>query len=204
MQTGSYKEAVVGIKMAVILKRYPEVKLDEAQADLIQTKLLEAVDAYPLGETPPQFLNSKFAHGVFWINCANEHSKVWLMQTISGLGELWEGVELTVVDSKDPPKRPRVLVHIPDTSEATTVLTRLRIQNPELNTAYWTLTSRKVIKKEQTLAFSIDPDSFKALVKINFRAFWGLGRVIFQTLKEEEEVKEKPEAEGTAGESSSQ
>ena len=113
-------------------------------------------------------------------------------------------MELTIVNSKDLPKRPRVLLHIPDTSEATTVVTRLRIQNPELNTADWTLMNRKVIKKEQTLAFCIDPDSFKALAKTNFRAFWGLGRVIFQTLKEEKEVKKKPEAEGTAGESSSE
>jgi hypothetical protein len=49
-----------------------------------------------------------------------DHLCKWLMQTISGLGELWEGVELTVVDSKDLPKRPRVLVRIPDTSEVTT------------------------------------------------------------------------------------
>jgi len=41
------------------------------------------------------------------------------MRTISGLGELWEGAELNVVDSKDPPKRPSVLVRIPDTSEIT-------------------------------------------------------------------------------------
>jgi len=56
------------------------------------------------------------------------------MWTISGLEELWEGAELTVVDSKDLPKRPRVLFRIPDTSEVTTVMTCLRIQNPELNT----------------------------------------------------------------------
>ena len=43
------------------------------------------------------------------------------MRTISGLGELWEGAELTLVDSKDLPKRPTVLVRIPDTSEVTTV-----------------------------------------------------------------------------------
>jgi hypothetical protein len=130
-QTGSYKEAVVGIKMVVIHKHHPEVKLDQAQAGFIQSKLLAAVDANPSGEMHPQFLNSKFAQGVFWINCANESSKVWLMQTISGLGELWEGVQLTVVDSKDLPKRPRVLFHIPNTSEVTTVtgyhITGLRI-----------------------------------------------------------------------------
>jgi hypothetical protein len=61
--------------------------------------------------------------------------------------------------------------------------------------------SRKVTEKEQTLAFSIDPDSFKALTKLNFKAFWGLGRVIFWTLRD---VKKKPEAGSAAGKSSPQ
>jgi hypothetical protein len=107
--TGSYKEAVVGIKMAVIHKCHPQVKLDQAQVDLIQTKLLAAVDANPSGETPLQFLHSKSVKGIFWINRANESSIIWLMRTINGLGELWEGVELAIVNSKDPPMRPRVL-----------------------------------------------------------------------------------------------
>jgi hypothetical protein len=76
-----------------------------------------------------------------------------------------------------------VLVHIPDTLEVTTVITRLRIRNPELNTADWSIMSRKVSEKEQNLAFCIEPDSFKALAKSNFKAFWGLGKVIFRTLK---------------------
>jgi hypothetical protein len=106
------------------------------------------------------------------------------MRAISGLGELWEGAERIVVNSKDLPKSLRVLVHIPDTSEVTTVMTRLGIQNPELNMTDWSVMSRKVTEKEQTLAFSIDPNSFKVLTKSNFKAFWGLGRVIFQTLKD--------------------
>jgi len=55
--------------------------------------------------------------------------------------------------------------------------------------------SRKVTVKEQTLIFSTDPDSFKALTRSNFKAFWGLGRVIFRNLKDE---KTKPEAESIA------
>jgi hypothetical protein len=58
VQTGSYKEAVTGIKMAIIHRRHPEVKLEQTQVDTIQTKLLIALDATPLGETPPQFLYS--------------------------------------------------------------------------------------------------------------------------------------------------
>ena len=103
------------------------------------------------------------------------------MWKINGLGELWKGEELTVVDCKDLPKRPRALVRIPDTSEVTIVVTRLRIQNLELKTAEWSVMSRKVTEKEQRLAFSIDPNSFKALTKSNFKTFWRLGRVIFQT-----------------------
>jgi hypothetical protein len=89
-----------------------------------------------------------------------------------------------VVDSKELPKRSKVIVRTPDTSEVNKVITRLRKQNPELNTLDWLVMSRKVTKKEQTLAFSIDPDFYKALAKSNFKAFWGLGRIIFWTLKE--------------------
>ena len=121
------------------------------------------MDPNPSGETLLQFLYSKFAQGVFWITCANESSKVWLTETISGLEELWEGTELTVVDSKDLPRPPKVLVRIPDTSEVNSVMTRLKKQNPELNMSDWSVMSQKVTEKEQTLAFSTDPDSFKAL-----------------------------------------
>ena len=97
VQSGTYKEAAVGIKMAIVHRHHPDVNLDQAQTDMIQTKLLTEVYATPLEETPLQFLYSIFAQGVFWITCANEPTKDWLIRTISGLGELWECTELTVL-----------------------------------------------------------------------------------------------------------
>ena len=58
-----YKEAAVGIKMAIIHRRHPDIKLDQTQVDMIQVKLLIAVDANPKDETPLQFLYSKFEIG---------------------------------------------------------------------------------------------------------------------------------------------
>jgi hypothetical protein len=55
VQTGSYKEAVAGTKMAIIHRRHPDVKLNQPQADLTQVNFLSAVDANPSGEVPPQF-----------------------------------------------------------------------------------------------------------------------------------------------------
>ena len=63
VQTGSYKEAVAGNKMAVIHRRHPDGKLDQIQIDMIQVISLTAVDANPLGETPPQFLHSNIYTG---------------------------------------------------------------------------------------------------------------------------------------------
>jgi hypothetical protein len=64
VQTGTYKEAAVGIKTAIVHRHHPDVSLDQAQTDIIQAKILTAVDANPLEEAPPQFLYSKFAQGV--------------------------------------------------------------------------------------------------------------------------------------------
>jgi len=72
------------------------------------------------------------------------------LQTKRLSGELWEVAELSVVESKELPKGPRVIVRIPDTSEVTTVMIRLRIQNPELNTTDWSVVNRKFTEKEQT------------------------------------------------------
>jgi hypothetical protein len=120
------------------------------------------------------------------------------MRTIGGLGDLWKGAELTVVDSKDLPKRPRVPVHIPETSEVATVMKPLRIQNPEFNMTDWSVMSRKVTEREQTLALSIEHDSFNALTCSNFKAFWELGRIIVRTLKDD---KRDPEADSTTSKS---
>jgi len=106
VQTGTYKEAVTGIKMVIIHRHHPDIKLDQTQTDIIQTKLLTAVDVNPSGEIPPQFLYSKFAQGVLWITCANESTRDWLMRTISGLEELWEGAVFTTVGQ---PQLPSVL-----------------------------------------------------------------------------------------------
>jgi hypothetical protein len=74
------------------------------------------------------------------------------------------------------------------------VMTCLRNQNPEFNTTDWSVMSRRVAEREQILTLSIDPDSFKAQTRSKFKAFWGLGRIIYRTLKDE---KRDPEAEST-------
>jgi hypothetical protein len=156
MQTKTHKKAATGIKMVIIHRRHPNMTLDQNQADIIQEKVSDLVDVNPVGEAPPQFLHSRFAQGILTNTCANEFTKAWLMRVVERLGELWESMELKVVDFRDLPKRPRVLVRIPGNMEVTKVVSRLRTQNPGLNTVDWAVMSRKVVGRKQTLALSID------------------------------------------------
>jgi hypothetical protein len=185
VQTGALKEAVAGIKMVITRRRHPLVKLDQTQADIIQAKIVATVNAHPLDETPLQFHHSKYAQSVFWITCANTFSQAWLLRVVSELGELWEGAEIIVIVSIDLPKKLRVLVRIPDASEISTVLSRLRAHNPGLGTPDWTTTSRKIDTRGQTLVLCIDPDSFKTLTSLKLKVFWGLRSVFFRTLKDD-------------------
>jgi hypothetical protein len=93
------------------------------------------------------------------------------MRTVERLGELWNCMDLKVVDFSDLSKRTRVLVRISGNMDVTKVLSRLRIQNLGLNTADWAVMSRKVLGRERMLALFIDSDCFKALAGVNFNSF---------------------------------
>lgn len=182
-QTASYSGALKGISLAVIQRRHPDVTLDQAQSDLIQEKLLEAVDKTPSGSTnPPQFDGTWFSAGVLRINCTNEHTKKWLSATVASLGNIWEGADLTVVESKDLPKRPKVIVWIPGNPELEAVKTRMGVQNPGLQVGDWHLLSKKKEKEGVLLAFSVNEVDHQYLEAHQMKAHYGLQMVTFRKI----------------------
>lgn len=198
-QTGSYRDAMTGIRMAVINANHPDTMLNQAQADLIQNKLVAAIDAIPVGEASPRFQRyPKFEGGILSIACADPPTENWLVSTVRGMEELGEGVSLTVVNTKDLPKRPKFLVWVPEPVEEAVVRSRLEKQNAGLSTVGWLLMSRKVEDRGQTLAYSLDDKSAKVLEDSGFKLYFSLGRVTFKKLKEKGRSPD-PDVEGSAG-----
>ncbi|KAJ8952336.1 hypothetical protein NQ318_017230 [Aromia moschata] len=144
-QAGSYSEAAKGIKMAVIDRRHPDIILNQEQADLVQNKIVDAIDEAPSGsETQLQFDRTSFSGGVLWMTCANEATALWLRGEIGNLTGLWEDAALIAVEAKELPKRPKVLAFFPGPVEQEEkVRTRLGKQNPDLRVGGWILLSRK-------------------------------------------------------------
>lgn len=180
----SYKDATLGTRMAVVHEKHPAEELTEEQAKTVERRVVELIFSDTASGPPLQFMSTKFAQGILWIVCANDESKRWLTETIPGLGNLWEGASLRVVEAKDLPKRPKVMVWIPDNEmEADTIKTALQRQNPGLKAKEWVTLNRKVTGSGQTLVFTVDPASYTRLEDLEFKAFWGLKRVIFKTLE---------------------
>ncbi|VEN39418.1 unnamed protein product [Callosobruchus maculatus] len=196
----TYSE-VASKRMAVVHKLHPDITLEKGQADLVSERLLKALDE-DLSTSPIQFNNSTYSRGALWITCANEATSVWLRGTVTSMGSLWEGADLTVVESKELPKRPRVLVFVPEKDREKQkegpILVRRGKQNPDLRVACWHLLS----KKEQagigvTLSFSVDEVSFRSLLKSHLRAFYRLGSngrsLVKGPKKHIEKIKELPQ-----------
>lgn len=175
---------MTGIRMAVINTCHPDTMLNQEQADLIQNKLVAAIDAIPFGEAAPRFQRfPKFEGGILSMTCADPPTVNWLVKTVQEARELGEAM-LTTVNIKDLPKRPKFLVWVPEPVEESVVRDRLKKQNAGLITETWRLMSRKVEEKAQTLAYSLDEKSAKVLEDLDFKPYYSLGRVTFKKLKD--------------------
>ncbi len=181
-KTGSYSSVAEGFKMAVVHKQHPDITLDQGQADLVQEKLLEAVDNVQSADTAPQFVGAKFVCGILMVTCANEATKNWLINTVENWKPLWEGAELVVTSHADLPRRPKFTVYVPSTADVELVRSRLSKQNAGLRTTDWLVLSRKLQERGQTIAFSVDQRSARLLEGWGLKAYCGMDRVTFHPL----------------------
>jgi hypothetical protein len=65
----------------------------------------------------------------------------------------------------------------------------------------WVIMSRKIDEGGQTLAVSIDPNSYKTPGQMKFKIFWGRGRISLWTLRDK---RKQPEGESTTSKPPSQ
>lgn len=183
--TGKYSDTLRGIQLSIINRRHPDTILDQGEADLLQEVLVEQLSTVSSdSDSAPQFLKTSYSAKIIWMTCTNKKTVDWLSEMVDTLERLWEEEDLTVVQSKDLLRRPRVLVFFPDLSEVDRARILLQIQNQELKTKDWLLMSRKIEKEGQLIAFSIDVALYQVLERSQIRAYYRRGRVTFRVLKQ--------------------
>ncbi|XP_073824745.1 uncharacterized protein [Musca autumnalis] len=131
-----------GLQIAIIDRADPNGKISDSHWLLFETGLRAAIVSGPEDPEDRQLGSAFLRKGVKVINCMNERSRDFLVQTVSGLGALWEGADLAAVSLSDIPSRKVLSAWIPPPTVSKEILLRmLRLQNPNLVTTGWTVIS---------------------------------------------------------------
>ncbi|XP_073996908.1 uncharacterized protein [Rhodnius prolixus] len=173
--TGSFRDALSALKMAVVLDSFPNDLLGMEQADLLQRKLAEQICRNP-GGIRPQFRGCFLSRGALIVNCDNELSRLWLERVVPEL-QVGEGARLRVGLARNIMRVAKVAMWISGAhknASPSVVLESLNVQNEGLETANWRVINRKVEPKGQILVFDLSEPTLSRLKRSNFEVFLGL------------------------------
>jgi len=180
----TYGDIAGNIRVGIIHSEHPNVGLSNEQLEQLQLSVLDAVHEITAGGPQVRFQGCSHRPGWLQINCADATSSQWLEQATKTL-QPWEGATLKFVQGKDLPKPHICVAYLPDDAAGTRlqpekVLSRLKIMNHGLNTQEWVILHRVESGPGQTWTFSVDEMSMSTLQKLEFRPFFGFGRVTFR------------------------
>jgi hypothetical protein len=172
------------LKIFIFNEEDTERKLSPDQYKIVMKNLLDLWDKQPPGESRPAFSGHGINnHGLAWISCANELSRSWVIKAVEEVDKLIDGVMLS---ANPEDKLTKMIVVIPSDPDETfptitTVLKRLTEgPNLGLNTNKWTVYSTKDPgPRGWCLFLGIDDDSLNILRNLDFRPYYGFGRLYF-------------------------
>lgn len=186
MGSTSYRTAASGIKVGIIHYNYPKDQFNSEELDLIQCSIMDAVDQLRRTQSSQvRFENSSFRPGWLLVTCADEQSAEWLESAVNtSLIKPWDGAKLKVVVGHDIPQSHICIAFIPDDRNkkltADVILARLKAMNHSLPTDEWGVLHREDSGPGQVWTFTVDEASLEALRKLEFRPYFGFGRVHFR------------------------
>lgn len=168
------------LQVGIVPRHYPECSLTEEQGKKIQSAVLKALERVPLGQQI-KFMGSSRQPGWVKITCADKISRDWLKHTV-GMLTPYEGADLKIIEGLDVPKYVVCTGFFPDDENIheDKILCRLSSQNKGLYTQNWRVLNKVTKKKGQHLVMSIDNISARSLKTINYKPFYGFGKVTLQ------------------------
>ncbi len=163
----------------------PERVLSEDEVDLLQQKLLEALDAHPNTGPELKVAKSGMMQGMYIMTCADQATKEWLENAVLELPPLEVDGHTVKFGTQDPSKRTKVSVYIPSPRSTTVadtavILQRLQKQNRSaLNTQLWTVHARVTAPKGVRLILGVDDSSLAGLKRLDWQPYFEFTRVMF-------------------------
>ncbi|XP_049843157.1 uncharacterized protein LOC126294974 [Schistocerca gregaria] len=174
-------EKLVSMRLAVVLEGFPNDKMTEEQAEVLETALIEKINPTEKGE-PIQFSETQYENGGLVFTCVNKATKAWLHSIVSKISP-WSGAKLRVGQAEVTLKGTKFVLWVMMGMNKRTnrqILDLFQKQNEDLSTSEWKIIRRVAESdKKERLTLWVDDKSSEHLKAHNFKLFLGLARPKF-------------------------
>lgn len=195
----TYAQKTNPMTMVVTDEGHPEKALTAQQFELFQEAVMAEIDKTP-PEQWPKFEESFARGGVFIIVAAEQATKEWLSTRIDTL-KPWEGAAFKLGGVELLQRMVKATVWLSGTPpEPKVILDRLGKHNPSLKTSSWRIVQHDKKgegKYPNLLVVQIPEPEAKALLALDDRPYFGMGRLKFKVARKVEGP-EGMEVDGTA------
>lgn len=184
-RVGSYAEAVVVERMAIIPVGYPVDKMVAGHLAAVQSAVLAAMDSAP--DPLPTIAIGNIVGGALHVNCKGRGASTWLSATIGGM--TIGGLSLKVVDAKDLPKPVKMawktrIVGVQDVKLMLRVLQRF---NPGIHTEHWKVVDTVMSEASTRRIILMDRESADVIKASNYQLNSGVDLSSFKLLEDVED-----------------
>lgn len=168
----NFKDVLMGQKIAILAKDFPNTVLTTAQMNQIQDSIMDKV----LEEEGviPQFLSSTYKAGFLTLHCKDEATAEWIKKLAPNL-KPWATADLWATEEAKVPHPKVVVGYFPNAANVETerILSFVQRQNGGLKVEAWRLLRRNNRNTSAMLVMSIDQKSAAKLeenrCQISFR-----------------------------------
>jgi hypothetical protein len=185
LEPGSYKEALLNFRAAVLLD-HPEEQLSPEDVNLVMGKVGEVFRETPDGGRP--LLRSyRLGRGIIFYACADQRSVDWLVTALHGY-QIREGARLKAIDAKHLPKPIKMALRTKEkvAKGPEEILEWIKSLNPGLHTENWRVLDSRDEPLGRRLILLVDQDSGKILKGTSYKIYTGLSEGTFKVLSDPE------------------
>ncbi|XP_049770334.1 uncharacterized protein LOC126108976 [Schistocerca cancellata] len=181
------EEMFRSMRLAVVLEGFPDNKMTEKQAEVVEAALVESINPSDQ-EEPIQFSATQYENGALVFTCVNKETKSWLQKKVNKLVP-WPGARLAVGQAETTLTGTRYVLWVMKEmvkKSSQQILDLFQKQNKDISTTEWKVLRRvrESDIKATRLAVWVDDKSSDHLKKQNYKLFLGFGKTKFVPMSE--------------------
>lgn len=174
----SYKDALQGVKMAVLMRAFPNALMNTEQLDMVGQAILDKIEECREDLVKPKFLNSTYKTGYLMLLCKDSNTADWLKKYAIEL-KPWEGAELWATLESNIPQSKTMIGFFPNSANLSheRILHRIQGQNAGLKIDLWRVLRKEDRGTTSLMVLSIDQTSAENITAQDLKLSYGFREI---------------------------